>query len=62
MEKVAADAAPVGWVYTRLFPNGKFQRSGGNKSEKMVFCHECHTATLEEQDAAFFPPQDYRMQ
>ena len=62
MEKVAADAAPDGWVYTRLFPNGKFQRTGGNKSEKMVFCHDCHSATLEDQDAAFFPPEERRAQ
>ena len=60
MEKVAADAAPDGWIYTRLFPNGKYQRTGGNKSEKMVFCHDCHAATLEDQDAAFFPPEEYR--
>ena len=61
MEKVAADQAPDGWVYTRLFPNGKYQRTGGNKSEKMVFCHDCHAATLEDQDAAFFPPEEYRV-
>ena len=60
MEKVAPSEAPDGWVYTRLFPNGKFQRTNGNKSEKMVFCHDCHAATLEDQDAAFFPPEEYR--
>lgn len=60
MEKVAADAAPDGWVYTRLFPNGKYQRTNGPKSEKMVFCHDCHAATLDDQDAAFFPPEEYR--
>ena len=60
MEKVADSEAPDGWIYTRLFPNGKFQRTNGNKSEKMVFCHECHAATLEAQDAAFFPPEEYR--
>lgn len=60
MEKVAADEAPDGWVYTRLFPNGKYQRTNGPKSEKMVFCHDCHAATLEDQDAAFFPPEEYR--
>ncbi|MEO1493741.1 MAG: cytochrome P460 family protein [Pseudomonadota bacterium] len=62
MEKVADDAAPDGWVYTRLFPNGKFQRTGGNASEKMVFCHDCHSATLELQDAAFFPPEGNRVE
>ena len=62
MEKVAADVAPDGWVYTRLFPNGKYQRTNGNKSEKMAFCHECHTATLEDQDAAFFPLEDNRVE
>lgn len=61
MEKVAASEAPDGWIYTRLFPNGKYQRTNGNKSEKMVFCHECHTATLEDQDAAFFPPEENRV-
>ena len=61
MEKVAASEAPDGWIYTRLFPNGKYQRTNGNKSEKMVFCHECHAATLEDQDAAFFPPEEYRV-
>ena len=62
MEKVAADAAPDGWVYTRLFPNGKYQRTNGPKSEKMVFCHDCHAAVIEDQDAAFFPPEEYRTQ
>jgi hypothetical protein len=61
MEKVATSEAPDGWVYTRLFPNGKFQRTNGPKSEKMAFCHECHAATLEDQDAAFFPPEEYRV-
>jgi len=61
MEKVAADVAPDGWVYTRLFPNGKYQRTNGPKSKKMVFCHDCHAATIEDQDAAFFPPEEYRI-
>ena len=60
MEKVAADAAPDGWVYTRLFPNGKYQRTNGPKSAKMKFCHDCHASTIEEQDAAFFPPEERR--
>ena len=60
MEKVADSEAPDGWIYTRLFPNGKYQRTNGNKSEKMVFCHECHAAVLEDQDAAFFPPEENR--
>lgn len=62
MEKVAADAAPDGWLYTRLFPNGAYQRTNGPKSETMVFCHECHAATIDEYDAAFFPPEEYRVQ
>ena len=61
MEKVADGDAPDGWVYTRLFPNGKYQRTNGPKSEKMVFCHDCHAATIETQDAAFFPPEEYRV-
>ena len=61
MEKVAEGEAPDGWVYTRLFPNGKYQRTNGPKSDKMAFCHDCHAATIEEQDAAFFPPEEYRV-
>jgi len=61
MEKVADNVAPDGWVYTRVFPNGKFQRTNGPKSDKMVFCHDCHAATIEDQDAAFFPPEEYRI-
>ncbi|MEM9062147.1 MAG: cytochrome P460 family protein [Pseudomonadota bacterium] len=60
MEKVAEDAAPDGWVYTRVFPNGKYERTNGPKSGRMAFCHDCHAATLELQDAAFFPPEAYR--
>ena len=62
MEKVATDVALDGWVYTRIFPNGKYQRTNGPKSEKMVFCHDCHAATIEDQDAAFFPPEEYRIE
>lgn len=63
MEKVAAGTSPEtgDWIYTRLFPNGKYQRTLGKKSEKMVFCHDCHAATLEDQDALFFPPEEYRI-
>lgn len=63
MEKVAAGGAPDtdDWIYTRLFPNGKYQRTLGNKSDKMTFCHDCHAATLDSQDAAFFPPEEYRV-
>ena len=61
MEKVADGEAPDGWVYTRLFPNGKYQRTNGPGSDKMAFCHDCHAATIEEQDAAFFPPEEYRV-
>ena len=62
MEKVATREAPDGWIYTRLFPNGKYQRTNGPKSDKMVFCHDCHAATIEDQDAAFFPPEDNRVE
>ena len=62
MEKVKETGdAKDGWVYTRLFPNGKYQRTNGPKSEKMAFCHDCHAATLDEYDAAFFPPEEYRI-
>ena len=62
MEKVEETGdAKDGWVYTRLFPNGKYQRTNGPKSEKMAFCHDCHAATIDDFDAAFFPPEEYRV-
>lgn len=61
MEKVAADKAKDGWVYTRLFTNGKFQRTNGPGHKKMRFCHDCHASTIEDYDGAFFPPEEYRI-
>jgi len=60
MEKVADSEAPGGWIYTRLFPNGKYQRTNSTKADKVSFCHDCHEAVLEDQDASFFPPEEYR--
>ena len=63
MEKVAPGTAADtdDWVYTRIFTDGRVQRTGGAESDKLEFCHDCHAATLDIFDAMFFPPEDFRV-
>ncbi len=63
MEKAAAGAAPEtdDWIYTRVFTDGRFQRTLGPGSGRVMFCHDCHAATIDEYDAMFFPPKEHRI-
>jgi len=63
MEKAPPGTAPDtdDWIYTRVFPDGRFERTLGEGGEKTLFCHDCHMATLRDQDAMFFPPEAYRI-
>jgi len=63
MEKAAPDAAPetADWLYTRIYPDGRVQRTGGADARYLDFCHDCHAATLSDHDAMFFPPGSYRV-
>jgi hypothetical protein len=63
MEKAAPGASPEtdDWIYTRVFTNGRFQRTLGPDSDRMMFCHDCHAATIDDYDAMFFPPEEYRI-
>lgn len=64
MEKVAAGTLPDtdDWKYTLMFPNGKVVGvSGTDTAKKVKFCHDCHLGVLDDQDAMFFPDEDYRI-
>jgi hypothetical protein len=63
MEKAAAGAAPEtdDWIYTRVFTDGRFQRTLGPGSSRLMFCHDCHAATIDQYDAMFFPPKEHRI-
>ena len=64
MEKAAPGAAPEtdDWIYTRVFTDGRFQRTLGPGSDRMTFCHDCHAATIDDYDAMFFPPEEHRIE
>ncbi len=63
MEKAAPGAAPEtdDWIYTRVFTDGRVQRTLGRDGERMMFCHDCHAATIDAYDAMFFPPEEFRI-
>jgi len=63
MEKAAAGASPEtdDWIYTRVFTDGRFQRTLGPGNGRVMFCHDCHAATIDEYDAMFFPPKEHRI-
>lgn len=62
MEKAPPGTAPAtdDWIYTRIYPDGRVQRTGGPGSRYLDFCHECHAATIGRYDAMFFPPEPFR--
>jgi hypothetical protein len=64
MEKAAPGASPEtsDWIYTRVFTDGRFQRTLGRDSSRLMFCHDCHAATIDEYDAMFFPPKEHRIE
>lgn len=63
MEKVAPGGAPRtdDWIYTRVFDDGRVQRTLGPGDTHLVFCHDCHAATLDMFDGMFFPPPEFRV-
>ena len=64
MEKAASGASPEtdDWIYTRIFTDGRVQRTLGPDGNRMMFCHDCHAATFDDYDAMFFPPEKHRIQ
>jgi len=63
MEKAAPGASPEtdDWIYTRVFTDGRFQRTLGPNGSRLMFCHDCHAATIDDYDAMFFPPEEFRI-
>ncbi len=63
MEKAAPGASPEtdDWIYTRVFTDGRFQRTLGPNGGRLMFCHDCHAATIDDYDAMFFPPKEFRI-
>ena len=63
MEKMGSGFdATAGWKYAVILPNGKIMGETGTETDKKVkFCHDCHEAVVEGQDAMFYPDEDYRV-
>lgn len=63
MEKAPAgeQEETLGWIYTELFPDGRYERTGMPDSTRMKWCHDCHGAVA-HQDGVFFPPRRYRVE
>lgn len=63
MEKAAPGASPKtgDWIYTQIFTDGRVQRTLGPEGDRLMFCHDCHAATIDAFDAMFFPPKEYRI-
>lgn len=63
MEKMGSGfEATAGWKYAVILPNGKIMGETGAETDKKVkFCHDCHEAVVEGQDAMFYPDEDYRV-
>jgi hypothetical protein len=64
MEKAAPGTVPEtgDWIYTRVFADGRYQRTLGPDGDRLLFCNDCHAATLDFYDAMFFPPEERRIE
>ncbi len=63
MEKMPPGFSPRfrDWRYTMIMPDGSlFGTTGGEGSERVEFCGECHIAAGDQQDHLFFVPEEYR--
>jgi hypothetical protein len=63
MEKMAAgfDAASDDWRYAMIMPDGSlFGMTGGQGSQNVQFCAECHAIVADDQDSLYFMPEEFR--
>jgi hypothetical protein len=63
MEKMAAgfNQASDDWRYAMIMPDGSlFGVTGGQGSENVQFCAECHAAVADDQDSLYFLPDEFR--
>jgi len=63
MEKLAAgaNADTHDWRYAMIMPNGSvLGTTGGEGSQNVQFCAECHAAMADDHDSLFFLPEALR--
>jgi hypothetical protein len=63
MEKMAEgfDAASDDWRYAMIMPDGSlFGMTGGQGSQNVQFCAECHAIVADDQDSLYFMPEEFR--
>jgi hypothetical protein len=49
------------WRYAMIMPDGSlFGVTGGQGSENVQFCAECHAAVADDQDSLYFLPDEFR--
>jgi hypothetical protein len=64
MEKMSAgfSSETRDWRYTMIMPDGSLLgTTGGDGSERMVFCASCHETAGAGQDYLFFVPEAFRV-
>jgi hypothetical protein len=64
MEKMdqGFDPATHDWRYAMIMPDGSlFGVTGGQGSQNVQFCAECHAIVAAEQDSLYFIPEEYRV-
>ncbi|RMD65340.1 MAG: hypothetical protein D6826_00305 [Alphaproteobacteria bacterium] len=64
MEKLPPGSSPQShdWRYTMIMPDGSlFGMTGGEGTERVQFCAECHKVAGDENDDLFFVPPEYRI-
>lgn len=64
MEKAADGAFPDtgDWIYTAVTPPGGLMgRTGGQNSDGMQFCADCHMGMAAETDSMTYLPEEYRL-
>jgi hypothetical protein len=64
MEKMATgfDAASDDWRYAMIMPDGSlFGVTGGQGSQNVQFCAECHALVADDLDSLYFIPEEFRV-
>jgi hypothetical protein len=64
MEKMAEgfNDASDDWRYAMIMPDGSlFGMTGGQGSQNVAFCAECHAIVADDQDSLYFMPEEFRV-
>jgi LysM repeat protein len=64
MEKMPEgfNEASADWRYAMIMPDGSlFGVTGGQGSENVQFCAECHAIVADDQDSLYFLPEEFRL-